>query len=139
MHRIVKYGLIVVQNNKFLINRKRGTKLFLMPGGKPELNESVEDCLIREIREEHRIAHPIHGHKKRHEALVTLFHTKPFHALAMFIGGLFILLPGPDEVGIAIFSSYKMNSKKFILLSLALNAASVWIVMLAGAKQFFGS
>ena len=53
MHRIVKYGLIVVQNNKFLINRKRGTKLFLMPGGKPELNESVEDCLIREIREEH--------------------------------------------------------------------------------------
>ena len=94
---------------------------------------------IEEIREEHRIAHPIHGHKKRHEALVTLFHTKPFHALAMFIGGLFILLPGPDEVGIAIFSSYKMNSKKFILLSLALNAASVWIVMLAGAKQFFGS
>ena len=85
------------------------------------------------------IAHPIHGHKKRHEALVTLFHTKPFHALAMFIGGVFILLPGPDEIGIAILSSYKMNSKKFILLSLVLNTASVWVVILAGARQFFGS
>ena len=94
---------------------------------------------IEQIRTEHRIAHPIHGHKKRHEALVTLFHTKPFHALAMFIGGVFILLPGPDEIGIAILSSYKMNSKKFILLSLVLNTASVWVVILAGARQFFGS
>src|SRR3989344_551156 len=36
---------------------------------------------IEEIREEHKIAHPIHGHRKRHEALVELFHSRYFHAL----------------------------------------------------------
>jgi len=98
----------------------------------------IKDRTIREIEEirtEHRVAHPIHGHKKRHEALVALFHSKPFHALAMFIGGVLIILPGPDEFGIAILSSYKMNSKRFIFLSLILNAASVWLVVAAGAKS----
>ena len=88
---------------------------------------------IEEIRREHRIAHPIHGHLKRHEALVRLFHSKPFHALALFIGGILILLPGPDEFGIAIFASYNVDMKKFIPLSLALNTASIWLVTLAGS------
>ncbi len=52
--KIKKYGLIIIKEKKFLINRKYNTKLFLMPGGKPEKEESVEDCLIREIREEHQ-------------------------------------------------------------------------------------
>ncbi len=53
MKKIVKYGLLVLKDKKFLINRKKGTTLFLMPGGKPEQNESIEDCLVREIKEEH--------------------------------------------------------------------------------------
>ena len=53
MDKIIKYGLVIIKDGKFLINRKRGTSLFLMPGGKPERGESVEECLIREIMEEH--------------------------------------------------------------------------------------
>mgnify|MGYP001566083748 CR=1 FL=1 len=89
---------------------------------------------IEKIREEHKIAHPIHGHQKRHEALVKLFHSRPFHALALFIGGLLILMPGPDEFGIAIFASYKFNMKKFVPISLILNTASIWLVAMAGAN-----
>ncbi len=54
MNKIIKYGLLIVKDKKFLINRKKGTTLFLMPGGKPEIGETVEDCLIREIQEEHK-------------------------------------------------------------------------------------
>lgn len=52
MKRITKYGLLVLQDGAFLIARKKGTKLFLIPGGKPEAGESPEDCLVREIMEE---------------------------------------------------------------------------------------
>jgi len=54
MNKIIKYGLIIIKNKKFLINRKFDTKLFLIPGGKPNPGESIEDCLIREINEEHK-------------------------------------------------------------------------------------
>lgn len=56
MNKIIKYGLLIIKDKKFLINRKKGTTLFLMPGGKPEADESIEDCLIREIQEEHKCA-----------------------------------------------------------------------------------
>ncbi|MCR4261262.1 MAG: hypothetical protein NUV96_02960, partial [Candidatus Colwellbacteria bacterium] len=87
---------------------------------------------IEKIREQHKIAHPIFGHRERHKELAKLFHSKPFHALALFIGGILILLPGPDEFGIAIFASYKLNMKKFIPISLALNTISILLVTLAG-------
>ena len=53
MKKIEKYGLIITRDNKFLIGRKKGTKLFILPGGKPELKETAEECLEREIKEEH--------------------------------------------------------------------------------------
>ena len=87
---------------------------------------------IEEIREEYKEAHPIHGHRERHRELVKLFHSRPFHALALFMGAIFILAPGPDELGIAIFASYNVDMRKFIPLSLVLNAASVLIVTWAG-------
>lgn len=52
MDKIVKYGLLLVKDKKFLIAKEKGTDLFLMPGGRPEKNESPEECLIREIMEE---------------------------------------------------------------------------------------
>jgi len=55
MDKIIKYGMIIVRDGKFLVNRKHNTKLFLMPGGKPKPGENIEDCLIREIREEHNV------------------------------------------------------------------------------------
>jgi 8-oxo-dGTP diphosphatase len=55
MNKLVKCGLVIHRDNKFLINRKRGTKLFLMPGGKPKAGEAPEDCLARELKEEHNV------------------------------------------------------------------------------------
>lgn len=49
---IIKYGLLIVRDGKFLVHRKRGTDWFLVPGGKPEEGETAEECLTREIREE---------------------------------------------------------------------------------------
>lgn len=49
----MKYGLVTFRGQSFLINRKYGTKWFLLPGGKPEQGESAHDCLVREIQEEH--------------------------------------------------------------------------------------
>src|SRR3989338_893590 len=87
---------------------------------------------IEKIREQHKIAHPIYGHRERHKALVKLFHSRPFHSLSLFVGAVLILLPGPDEFGIAIFASYKLKMKKFIPVSLALNTISILLVTLAG-------
>ena len=53
MNKIFKYGLIIIKDGRFLINRKEGTNLFLMLGGKPEEDETIEECLFREIKEEH--------------------------------------------------------------------------------------
>lgn len=87
---------------------------------------------IEEIRERHRVAHPIYGHRERHRELMKLFRSKPFHALALFIGGLLVLLPGPDEFGIAIFASYKFDMRKFVPISFILNTGSILLVTFAG-------
>jgi len=53
-NKIIKYGLIILKDRKFLINREDDVGTFLMPGGKPEENEGIEECLIREMKEEHK-------------------------------------------------------------------------------------
>jgi len=53
MDKIKKFGLVVIKDKKLLVNRKKGTELFLLPGGKPLAVESPEDCLARELKEEH--------------------------------------------------------------------------------------
>jgi 8-oxo-dGTP diphosphatase len=55
MKKIHKIGLIILKDKKLLINRKKGTKLFLLPGGKPEKCETDIDCLKREVKEEHDV------------------------------------------------------------------------------------
>jgi 8-oxo-dGTP diphosphatase len=48
-----KVGLLVQQDNKFLLCRKHyTTSKLIMPGGQIEPGESFEECLIREIHEE---------------------------------------------------------------------------------------
>lgn len=49
---IVKYAAIIIRDHKILLVRKKGTSVFISPGGKPEFGETQEDCLRREIYEE---------------------------------------------------------------------------------------
>ena len=50
---IRKIGLLVVRENRILLCRKsRGTSLLILPGGKPEGDETEEQALEREIEEE---------------------------------------------------------------------------------------
>jgi 8-oxo-dGTP pyrophosphatase MutT (NUDIX family) len=45
-------AVIVGPDGKLLLVRKRGTKFFMQPGGKIDVDESPQDCLVRELREE---------------------------------------------------------------------------------------
>lgn len=48
-----KVGLLVVEDDAFLVCRKNNyTSKLIMPGGQIEPGESVEECLLREVREE---------------------------------------------------------------------------------------
>ncbi len=52
MTDIVKIGLLVVEQNKVLLCKKRGLSKLILPGGRIEAAESALECLRREIREE---------------------------------------------------------------------------------------
>jgi 8-oxo-dGTP pyrophosphatase MutT (NUDIX family) len=45
-------ALIVDAEGRMLLVRKRGTEIFMQPGGKLEVGESAPDCLSRELHEE---------------------------------------------------------------------------------------
>ena len=49
-------GAIIQEGNKFLICRRgpseKAAGLWEFPGGKLEINESLEDCILRELKEE---------------------------------------------------------------------------------------
>ena len=49
-------GAIIYEENKFLICRRgpneKAAGLWEFPGGKLEINESLEDCVLRELKEE---------------------------------------------------------------------------------------
>ncbi len=49
---IHKVALLVVQNGSLLLCRKRGSETWILPGGKLEPGETLEQCLTREIQEE---------------------------------------------------------------------------------------
>lgn len=49
---IRKCAAIIIQNKKLLVVRKRGTTVFISPGGKIEPGETQRCCLRRELREE---------------------------------------------------------------------------------------
>ena len=53
MPDIHKAGLLVTKDGRILLCRKKhSTSLLILPGGKPEPGETVEECLRRECREE---------------------------------------------------------------------------------------
>ncbi|WP_105566595.1 NUDIX hydrolase [Microbacterium halophytorum] len=54
-NRIIRVSAVVLRHPEtghLLTVRKRGTSMFMQPGGKPEPGESALDAAVREIREE---------------------------------------------------------------------------------------
>ena len=52
-HRLVVIStLVATDNNKMLLVRKNGASSFILPGGKPEIGETNEDAVRREVKEE---------------------------------------------------------------------------------------
>lgn len=54
----IRVSAVVIRHPRtghVLAVRKRGTSMFMQPGGKPELGESAVDAAIREVREELRV------------------------------------------------------------------------------------
>lgn len=56
MKQIGKIALIVIENGKILSTRSTGKKKYYIPGGKREANETDQETLIREIKEELSVA-----------------------------------------------------------------------------------
>ena len=58
-------GAIIYEANKFLICRRgpneKAAGLWEFPGGKLEINESLEDCILRELKEELDIDAELHS------------------------------------------------------------------------------
>jgi 8-oxo-dGTP diphosphatase len=52
MPSLYKSAWILIKDRKVLYLRSRGKDLFFNPGGKREMNETDEEALIREIKEE---------------------------------------------------------------------------------------
>jgi 8-oxo-dGTP diphosphatase len=52
MKTIHKIAAMVIEDNKFLMVRKKGKDIWTNLGGKPEGDETEEEALIREIEEE---------------------------------------------------------------------------------------
>lgn len=52
MSIIVKCAAIIIHQRSLLLTRKRGTSIFISPGGKPQIGEDHLSCLKRELQEE---------------------------------------------------------------------------------------
>ena len=52
MKELLKIGLAMIREDRLLVVRKRGTKTFILPGGKPEGHERDLEALQRELQEE---------------------------------------------------------------------------------------
>ena len=56
----VSAALIVDEAGRLLVVRKRGTSVFMQPGGKPEPGETAAQTLVRELHEELGVRVPPH-------------------------------------------------------------------------------
>ncbi len=52
---IIKSGGILIKNRMIMLERHGNNDVFIIPGGKLEDNESIQEALVRELMEEFRI------------------------------------------------------------------------------------
>ena len=101
---------IIIKDSKILIcqrNEKKSLPLkWEFPGGKQELNESLEDCLLREIREELYIDIDIV------EKLPSNFHRYPFAEITLHP---FVCYVKSGEIILKEHRDYKWCNKDEIL------------------------
>ncbi|MBI4193260.1 MAG: hypothetical protein HY536_01390 [Candidatus Colwellbacteria bacterium] len=84
----------------------------------------VKGTLLKELGEiEEGVSRRIHL-----ERFVELFHTKVFHAFGLVLGGLIILSPLPDELGIAILAAYRLTPERLVPISYVLNATGIFFI-----------
>jgi 8-oxo-dGTP diphosphatase len=50
--QITKIGLAVLEGDRLLLVKKKGSSFYILPGGKPERGESDVETLAREVEEE---------------------------------------------------------------------------------------
>jgi 8-oxo-dGTP diphosphatase len=55
----VSAAVVVDDEGRALVVRKRGTAIFMQPGGKPEPGESADAALVRELAEELGVTVPL--------------------------------------------------------------------------------
>lgn len=86
----------------------------------------VEEGLVGELKE---IFHRVGGDSifKAH----WIAHTKYFVWLGPVIGAIIIASPFPDELGIGLLGMYKMDGKRFILLSWILDTLGIFLLLSA--------
>lgn len=52
MKTIEKYGLAIIEQRRLMVTREEDHEVYLLPGGRPEKDETPEQTLVREVREE---------------------------------------------------------------------------------------
>jgi len=81
----IRSAAVVIHNNKVLLihRRKAGEEYYVFPGGRLEQNESLEQCALRELREETCIEAEVVKllHKEETE------HSLQYYYLCKFISG----------------------------------------------------
>lgn len=67
-------------------------------------------------------------HRKKGKRLRALVKTKIFHWLSLFVGGLIVASPLPDELGVGLFGFSKMKTSWFILFSFTFNFLGIVLI-----------
>ncbi|AAT43548.1 NUDIX hydrolase [Picrophilus oshimae] len=86
----VAAGALVLKNNKFLLVKRMDEPdagLWAVPGGKLEYGETLEQCAVREIKEETNIDIKINGIASITEIILKDFHYVIIDYLAEYLSG----------------------------------------------------
>ena len=73
----------------------------------------------------------IYNHINGHKHFTRVLHSKYFSWTLPVIGALIIASPLPDELGVSLLGISKMKSLQFLLISFALNAVGIFLVVSA--------
>ena len=52
MRKIIASGPVIIKDNKLLVTKDNKDDFYKIPGGKVEENESLEECAVRELKQE---------------------------------------------------------------------------------------